>query len=388
MRAPFVFSKIPWILFGPGSFRKVGAVAAGFGRRVLLVTGARSLEASGRFRELVSMLDGEGLSWERVPVAGEPSPALIDEAVAAHRGAEAVIGVGGGSVIDAGKAISAMLPSGAGVRDFLESVGSGAAHDGSKVPFVAVPTTSGTGSEATKNAVLSVVGPDGFKCSLRHDNFVPDVAIVDPELTLDCPREITAACGMDAFTQLLESYVSTGASPLTDAIALSGIGAAVDCLPAAYEDGGDLDARSGMSYASLLSGITLANAGLGVVHGLAGVLGGMFEIPHGVACGTLLGAATRANMESLRASGEARPLEKYALAASAMPGGTGGSTSEECDRLLAVIDAWTAEFSLPGLGEYGISASDLPRIAERAGLKYNPARLERAELERILAERL
>jgi len=385
---PFTFARPPRTMFGAGLMRDTGAVVAGFGKRALLVTGSRSLEASGRLDELLSMLAAQGVCWERVTVSGEPTPELVDEAVSAHAGAEVVLAVGGGSAIDAGKAISAMLPSGWSVVDFLERVGTGAEHDGRKVPFVAVPTTSGTGSEATKNAVLSRVGPHGFKVSLRHDNFVPEVAIVDPELTLGCPPELTAACGMDAFTQLLESYVSTAASPLTDALALSGIESVGDSLISAYRDGGDLEARTGMAYASLLSGITLTNAGLGVIHGFAAALGSLFDVPHGVACGTLLWAATRANIEALQVSGSLEQLKKYATVGAVLAGARSAGIARGCRRLLDIMHAWTADLHMPRFEEYGVRAVDIPRIVEGTELKSNPARLDERTLGRILEERL
>lgn len=391
---PFAFSGIPRILFGPGESRRLGRMIRKMGERVLVVTGASSLDRTGRWDELAGELTKASVSVSRVTVQGEPSPDFVDGTVNRFRGKgiQAVLAVGGGSVVDAGKAISAMLTQKDSVRCFLEGVGN-RTHNGDKIPFVAVPTTSGTGSEATKNAVLSEVGPQGFKKSLRHDRFVPDVAVIDPELMLSCPPPISAACGMDAFTQLLESYVSTRANPLTDALAYSGISFLKDSLiPVCTRAGHSIGMRASMAYASLVSGITLANAGLGVVHGLASPIGGFFPIPHGVVCGTLVGAETRINIEKLRRQGrEGIPaLRKYAQIG-ALVGGRGYREEEIdpcCDLLMETIDAWTERLKIPLLGEYGVRDSDLDRIARGADNKNNPVHLTEEEIRDLLLMRL
>jgi alcohol dehydrogenase class IV len=388
----FGFARCPRIYFGPGTFRELREIVPRWGRKALIVTGASSFQASGRLEELQGWLDEELVSYFHVAVKGEPSPELVDGMVEEYRGSgiEVVLSVGGGSAIDAGKAISAMLLEKDSVLDYLEEVG-GKEHSGRKVPFIAVPTTAGTGSEATRNAVLSRVGPDGFKKSLRHDNFVPEVAVVDPELALSCPTRVTASSGMDALTQLLESYVSPGSSPLTDALALSGMERVRDnLLPACGAGSSDVEVRAGMAYAALLSGITLANAGLGVVHGFAAAIGGLYSIPHGVICGTLLGAAVRANISALRgmgAGGEAA-LKKYARAGALLSGGEKASVDEGCALLVEVIQRWTRELHLPRLGEFGITSSDVDGIVERTEPKNNPAPLDRRTLRSIILERL
>jgi len=390
---PFVFARCPHIIFASGSFGDLPCLAGGFGERVLVVTGAHSLQETGRLDVLKESLDRKSIDLLHLPVKGEPSPQLVDDATLEFRGSgiELVMAVGGGSAIDAGKAISAMLLEGGSVMDYLEGVGRGARHSGTKVPFIAVPTTAGTGSEATKNAVLSRVGADGFKKSLRHDNFVPDIALIDPELALPCPAGITAACGMDALTQLLESYVSTGASPITDALALSGLEHVRDNLvPASSSGAGDIEVRAGMAYASLLSGITLANAGLGVVHGFASVIGGLFPAPHGVICGTLLGEATRANIEWLlqeRGAGD-ESLRKYAKTGAVLARRETGDIAGDCDLLTETIDEWTRILNLPLLGEYGVGTSDIDGILEETGLKNNPATLGKEEMRIIIESRI
>ncbi len=384
----FSWARTPRIIFGAGRRAQLGETVAALGRSALVVTGARALQQSGRLADVREALAACGVRVRKYSVAGEPAPELVDRIVAELRGdaPDVVVALGGGSVMDAGKAISAMLPQTESVEAFLEGVG-GQSHDGRKVPFVAVPTTAGTGSEATKNAVLSRVGPDGFKASLRHDNLVPDVALIDPELALTCPAEVTAACGMDALTQLLEAYVSTKASPLTDALAWSGLSAVRDHLLAAYREGAtNVAARTGMAYGALLSGMALANAGLGVVHGLAGVIGGLRPMPHGAACGTLLAAATRMNVARLKQTGGVG-LRKYA-AVGRLFEAKADDAGACCDHLVAVLTRWMDELALPRLSCFDISGALLEHIAARASNKNNPVELDAADRQALLAERV
>ena len=388
---PFSFSGVPHIIYGPGTFREIPRRLARYGNSVLVVTGGSSLKKSGRFDELRGLMKQASLSLHHVSVNREPSPDTVDDAVAEFgmAGVHAVLAVGGGSVIDAGKAISAMLPSGEPVLDYLEGAGPGKVHDGRKVPFLAVPTTAGTGSEATKNAVLSRVGPSGFKKSLRHENFVPDVAVIDPELTMECPREITASTGLDAFTQLLGSYVSTAASPVTDALALRGLDLAARCLPllgTGEEESAGL--RGGLALAALFSGITLANAGLDIVHGLASPIGGYFDIPHGVVCGTLAGEAARMNIRCLRERGDRAALGKYAAAGSLVSGIDARDTDACCDALAGTLDSWISMFGIPALGSYGITDGDLDKIVMSTANKNNPVALTPLQIRAILEKRL
>jgi len=300
-----------------------------------------------------------------------------------------IISIGGGSVIDAGKAISAMLPVNTSVYEFLEGVGSGKVHPGTKVPFIAVPTTSGTGSEATKNAVLSDVGKDGFKASLRHENFVPDIALVDPGLSLGCPGKVTSACGMDAFTQLLESYVSVASSPVTDALALSGLKRIIRSLLRVVEHPTDLDAREDMSYAALISGIILANSGLGIVHGIASVLGGHFDVPHGIICGTLLGPSVKKNIEMLTNTDPySTALNKYAEVGKIISNETGKKQEEYTHLLVEMLYDWTIAMRLPRLSVYGIKEKDIEEIARNSTQKQNPVELNQTDIESVIEERL
>jgi alcohol dehydrogenase len=278
----FGVARLPRIVFGAGRLKELPAVVAGYGAHALLVTGNKSLRASKSWSLIADGLRAAGMTFESIAVEGEPSTALVDNAVAEFRqkGVDVVVGIGGGSALDAAKAIAGLLAPGNSVLDHLEGVGRDIPYKGPATPFIAVPTTAGTGSEATKNAVLSVQGENGYKKSFRDDKLVAQVALMDPELLATCPPEVIAANGMDAFTQLLESYVSLNASPFTDALAWSGMEAVRDGFFAAY-DGGDSEyarhGRAAMAYGSLLSGIALAQAGLGSVHGLASPLAHSFR---------------------------------------------------------------------------------------------------------------
>lgn len=386
----FGFARMPEICFGAGALKRLPQRIAG--SRVLLVTGSTSFVASEAYSGLSKALAEADVRHLQVSVSGEPSPAFVDATVARYRDEKLdwVIGIGGGSAMDAGKAISAMLPQEGSVSDFLEGR-EVRKHDGRKVPYIAVPTSSGTGSEATKNAVLSEIGAQGYKNSLRHDSLVPDLALIDPELMLSCPPALTAACGLDALTQLLESYVSTKASPMSDALALSGLAHFAAGFMPAYERGDrDIVARSHMAYAAFLSGVTLANAGLGVVHGFASPLGGYFDIPHGVVCGTLLGEATRLNIEVLLTDESAnRPvLEKFARVGALLAGRSRGALRDDCDQLLTIIQHWIAQTGIPRLGQFGVTTQDFAKILDRTNNKNSPVTLNREQMQAILQARL
>ncbi|MES1225938.1 MAG: iron-containing alcohol dehydrogenase, partial [Bacteroidota bacterium] len=288
------------------------------------------------------------------------------------------------SVLDAGKAISAMLPLKDFVKHYLEGVGT-QIHPGTKIPFIAIPTTSGTGSEATKNAVLSETGEHGYKKSLRHNNFVPNVAILDPSLTLSCPKATTAASGMDAFTQLLESYLSTASNPVTDALALEGLKRISDSLLKVYHDGSDLNARTDMSMAAYLSGITLANAGLGLVHGFASSVGGYYEIPHGVICSSMMAATNKITVRKLRSEkSNDEALEKYANVGRLFSDQQNKSSEYYTDSLLDLIHTWATEMSIPKLSEGGVTLNDVEKIVESTDNKNNPVKLNKDEIEEVL----
>lgn len=388
----FTFARIPTLHFGAGKLSELAKVASLYGNKALLVTGAASLRASGHLDKVHALLTSAGIDFQSLVINTEPSTQFIDDSCDRLRGKgiQVVIGIGGGSVIDGAKAVSAMLPNRNTVLDHLEDVGRNVAHSGLKIPYIAVPTTSGTGGEMTKNAVLSMVGPEGYKKSLRHDNLIPDAVIIDPELMVTCPPQITAACGMDAFTQLLEPYLSPIASPLTDALALDGLEKIRDCLiPACTSLGGEISVRAGMAYASMLSGIVLANAGLGIVHGLASPIGGFFHVPHGVVCGSLVASATQSNIFALRQRGQEKIfLSKYAKVGVLFGGDPVKGDAYNCDFLIATLQDWTETLRLPRLSSYGIIESDFIRIAEKTSNRHNPIPLTRSEILALLARRL
>jgi len=388
----FHFARTPDIIFGSGSLSQLPKQIRRFAENIVMVTDTGALEASGVLDSVREILKQNRIGFQHVSAGGEPSPSFIDQVVAdlKERPVQAVVAIGGGSTIDTGKAVSAMAGKKDSVVVYLEGVGT-KEHDGHKLPFIALPTTAGTGSEATKNAVLSERSEKGFKKSLRHDNLVPDVALIDPQLSLSCPAGVTAACGLDAFTQLLESYVSTGASPLTDALAYDGLRAAKKGLVASVQEGAsNLAAREAMSYAALLSGITLANAGLGIVHGLASPMGGYTDIPHGVACGTLLASATRMTINNLRHEPEKNSpyLAKYARIGWLLTDSPADDINEGCDLLVKKLDEWTALLKLSRLSEYGFTTDLINKIAAESGNKNNPVKLSKRDILEILQERM
>lgn len=370
-------------------------LAARYGKQALLVTGRNALRDSNTWSELISGLETLGMSWLDVTVETEPSPQLVDETVARFkdRSIDVVIGIGGGSALDTAKAIAGLLRTGNSVMDHLEGVGPELPYAGPSTPFIAVPTTAGTGSEATKNAVLSLHGEQGFKKSFRDESLIAEYAVVDPDLLASCPAPIIAANGMDALTQLLESFVSTKANPFTDALALDGLRITRDSLLVWYRQGAAAaDARSGMAYAALLSGITLAQVGLGSVHGLAAPLGAFFPIPHGVACGTLVAAATQINIQALlQRAPSSIALRKYAQLGRLLSGDETLNELAAHAALTNILDEWTQTMQLPCLNHFGVHANDLPRIVANSrgsSMKTNPILLTDDEIETVLRMRL
>ncbi|MEE9905897.1 MAG: iron-containing alcohol dehydrogenase [Chlorobium sp.] len=388
----FSLLKLPALHFGAGSFSHLPEHVRLSGRCPMVVTGSRSFEASGRLSWLLHSLGRVTFAYLHRRVEGEPSPEMIDEAVAAGRsaGCDSVIAVGGGSVIDAGKAVSAMLLQKHPVERYIEGRDDFLEHDGRKVPFIAVPTTSGTGSEATNNSVISRVGSDGFKRSLRHPAFVPDVAVIDPELLCTAPRALTVASGMDAFTQLIEAWVSPFASPFTDLLAFSGMEYFIRSFLRACRDGADDHAvRGDVAYAAFLSGVALCNAGLGIVHGFASSIGGAFDIPHGVLCATLLADATKENILQLRLSGSGqRALSKYAAVGRLLSQQPELSDVCACDMLVETLAHWQQDLNVPRLGNYGIGMEHITHLAAVTRSKSNPVELDPDSLRKILFARL
>jgi alcohol dehydrogenase class IV len=391
MISAFTFSAMPRLIVGAGTIGRLGEIAAAFGKCALLVTGFESLERSSHISRMLGDLKTVGMHVHRCRIASEPSPAMVDQVVMDLKGknVEVVLAVGGGSVLDAGKAIAAMLKEDGSVVDFLEGVGK-RTPSGESVPVVAVPTTSGTGSEATKNAVISQVGSGGFKKSLRHDNYIPRLAILDPTLCVSAPPSVTAACGMDALTQLIESYVSTQASPLTDALAMDGMRHLIPALPHACGNGAaDNDCRSAVAYGAFLSGVTLANAGLGVVHGVAGPMGGIVTIPHGVACANLLPYAVTATVDNLAAmhtQHAVTTIDKFARIGRVF-GAKYENRLDCCRHLVDRLYRWLDQFDIPRLGQFGLNVAHVDFLVQTAPNKNNPLPLPADQIGRMIRDR-
>jgi alcohol dehydrogenase len=391
----FEIARLPRVAFGANQLKLVPQLAKSYGQRALLVTGAKSFIESSHYENWGTAMRQSGMAWETFTVAGEPSPQLTDEAAAQFRSAniDVVIGIGGGSVLDAAKTIAGLLRIPNSVMDFLEGVGPELPYPGPSVPFIAVPTTAGTGSEATKNAVLSVQGQNGFKKSFRHEMLVPQYAILDPDLLATCPPAQIAANGMDALTQLLESYVSTKANPFTDALAMSGIRMVRDGLFDWHDDTPRAaDARGELLYAAWLSGITLAQVGLGSVHGLAAPLGAFFPIPHGVVCGTLVAACTEMNLTAIeQRAPESDVLWKYAHVGKVLVQDMVLDDASGRDALLQTLTRWTEQLRLPRLSDYGMTEADIPHVVANcrgSSMKTNPVLLTDQEIAHILKQRL
>jgi alcohol dehydrogenase class IV len=390
----FTFSllPLPTIYFSAGSFSRLPELAGTFGRTILVVTGSHSLQNSGRLSQLFDGLNHCALRAHHLVVAGEPSPELINGALGIYRERkiDVVLAIGGGSVLDAGKAISAMLPNCHPVERFIEGQEGYEPHDGRKVPFIAVPATSGTGSEVTNNAVISRVGRGGFKRSLRHAAFVPDIALIDPWLMVTVSPELTAASGMDACTQLIEALTSPFASPYTDALACSGLEKfSRSFFGACSDQAHDCGVRGDIAYAAMISGIVLANAGLGIVHGFASSVGGVFNIPHGVLCATLLAEATSENIATLRMLDPQHPaLQKYAKAGAILTGVNSADLHDGCERLLETLFQWQELLRFPRLKTFGMDESDIDTIVSMTRSKSNAVQLDEVAVKRILLKRL
>lgn len=377
----FEFATATRIIFGCGTAAQLPALARSLGQKVLIVTGRDAT----RFTAVLSKLETPELHCVMFSIAAEPT---VDEvrrgaALARETGAELVISLGGGSAVDAGKAIAAMAHQPGDLLDYLEVIGHGQSLEEKPLPYIAVPTTAGTGAEVTRNAVLSSPA-HGVKASLRHATMLPLIALVDPELARDCPPSITAASGMDALTQCLEAYVSCRAQPMTDALCVEGIRRAVRSLEKAVKDGSDLDAREDMALAALFSGIALANAGLGAVHGFAAPIGGSFHAPHGAVCAALLAPVWSANWIALQRTEDATAKAKF-QSASRLLLGSDDATAEDAKDFLAGL---TRRLHIPGLTMHGINECHLEDISTKAAkassMKGNPVPLSQGELIHIL----
>lgn len=386
----FQFSSLPEINFGSGKRNELAAAVTSWGKKVLLLTGSSSIHNSGHGDGIISSLKDANLTLEHEIIAQEPSPLLIDTIVEKYRnsGIEVVVAVGGGSVMDAGKAISAMIPVEGSIREYLEGMGD-KKHPGDKIPFIAMPTTSGTGSEMTKNAVISEVGAKGFKKSLRHDNFIPEIAIIDPEMMLSCPAQLTAVAGMDAFSQLLESYLSSKANAMTDALALQGLKQVKKYLLRAFLEGEkNLEARSGMALAAMFSGITLAQAGLGLVHGFASPLGGFYHIPHGVACGSLMAPVFAATIDKLMDQPDHPTYKKLIIVSKVFADFKYKKDIEYLQAFKEKLIHITTLLEIPLLSTYGMKEEGIQKVLDCTSHKYHPVRLSEKQMADILRVRI
>ncbi|MDJ0991858.1 MAG: iron-containing alcohol dehydrogenase [Desulfobacterales bacterium] len=379
---PFQFQTAGRIRFGCGEAACLGEAAASVGRRALFVTG----RDASRWEPLRAHLEANGVEAFVFNVDTEPHVEMIARAVARAREAacDLVVSVGGGSVIDAGKAVAAMLANPGELMDYLEVVGRGQGLNHPSRPCIVLPTTAGTGAEVTRNAVLSA-REHKVKVSLRSPHMMPSLAIVDPELTLTMPPPVTAGTGMDALTQLIEALTSSKANPLTDGICREGLAQGAGYLLRAFQDGADLEARVGMSLASLFGGLALANAGLGAVHGFAGPLGGMIHAPHGMICAALLPAVMAANVAALRVQAPGSPvLTRYREVAGLLT----GRADARIEDGIAWIRRLVARLELPGLASLGLKKSALDEAVAKArrasSMKGNPVTLTTGDLEGIL----
>jgi len=384
--ARFEFVTAHRIIFGTGTLVEAAPIARGMGRRALVVTG----RTTARAEPLLADLHRQRTHAVVFAVRGEPTIESVREgtALASAEGCDHVIGFGGGAALDAAKAIAAMLTNEGDVLDYLEIIGGGRALLVATVPLIAIPTTAGTGSEVTRNAVLA--SPEHrIKVSLRSLLMVPAVALIDPELTCSVPPALTATTGLDALTQLVEPFVCARTNPLVDALCLEGIRRAARSLPMAFENGRDLPAREDMAAASLFGGIALANAGLGAVHGIAGPLGGMFPIPHGAACAALLPHVVAANVRALRdRAPRSEALGRYETVARLLTGNPQAAAEDSVAWLTALND----RFDIRGLSGYGIGNANFAVITEKAAeassMKANPIALTPEELTRVLQSAL
>lgn len=382
----FEFATAQRIVFGSGTLSQAGGIAASFGRRALVVMGF----APARAQPLLHQLAASHIAIETMQVNSEPTLALVQQGaqLACNAGCDVVIGIGGGSAIDCGKAVAALATNAGDILDYLEVIGKAQPIKNAPLPFIAIPTTAGTGAEATRNAVLA--SPEHkVKVSLRSPLMLPKVALVDPQLTHGLPPAVTAATGMDALSQVIEPYVSIRANPMTDALCREGIVRVARSLRRVYEQGDDASAREDMSLAALFGGMALANAGLGAVHGFAAPIGGMFPAPHGAVCARLLPGVIEANVKALR---EREPnsavLKRYDEVAQWLTG-DGNATAADAA-------AWLRELSvalkIQPFSAYGMSEADVPAVVRNAAvassMQANPIKLTEGELSEILREAL
>jgi len=378
----FEFATAGRIIFGPGTLTEVGPAARDLGRRALVVTG----KSPARAEPLRDALRAAEVAHVGFVVPSEPTTDMMRDGMrlAQAEGCDLVIGFGGGSALDAAKAIATLVANGGDPLDYMEGIGAGKPLTRPALPIIAIPTTAGTGAEVTRNAV--VASPEHrVKASLRSPHMLPRLALVDPELTHAMPPEVTAGTGLDALTQLIEPFVSHRANPLTDAFCREGLARAARSLRRAYEHGDDAPARADMALASLFGGLALANAGLGAAHGFAAPICGMFPAPHGATCAALLPHVMAANARALQARQQDNPAIARYVELARLLTGRPAATVEDGIRWVAAL---CRDLRVPGLAAYGVTRGDFPALVEKASrassMKANPIVLMPEELGEIL----
>jgi len=382
----FEFSTATRIIFGWDSLNEIGKLSAEFGRNALVVTGKNPERAA----RLLELLKQEGIVGSTFCVPSEPTLDLVDAGTERARsaGADFVIGFGGGSAIDAAKAIAAMMTNPGELLDYVEIIGRAQPLPNAPAPFIAIPTTAGTGAEVARNSVITSP-KDQVKVSLRSPLMLAKIALVDPALTVGLPPEITASTGLDALTQVIEPLVSSRANPMTSALCIDGIRLAARALPVAFSDGTNRVAREEMALASLYGGLALANAGLGAVHGFAAPIGGMFPAPHGVVCAALLPHVMRVNIAALRSRApQDRALQGYQEVAKLLTGHASATVEDGAEWISALVK----RLEIPGLSKFGLTQSAVTPLVEKAArassMKGNPIVLTETELRDILQRAL
>jgi alcohol dehydrogenase class IV len=383
----FEFFGVPPVYFGNGQSDRLGELAGRLGKTALL------LHAGSPDGPAIALLRDNLAKHVRVVPhrqSGEPKVTDIDAGLnaARHGGCDMVIGLGGGSAIDAAKAVAGLLTNGGAALDYMEVIGRGQKITKPAAPWIAVPTTAGTGAEVTRNAVIG--DPEKrFKASIRSEHLLPRAVVVDPVLGIDVPPTVTAYSGMDALCQCIESYTSNGANPITDALAIQGATLAAKSLRRAFADGSDLSARQDMAMAALLSGITLTNAGLGAVHGFAAPLGANFPAPHGAVCAILLTPVIEANLKELRTlPRDSAGLDRYATLGRNVTGRFDMSQTDACTALRDLTCDLVRDLRIPPLSQFGMATADIPEIVALArkssSMKFNPVPLSDEVLAEVL----
>lgn len=384
----FEFATAQRIIVGRGKIEMLGEIAAGFGTRALLVAG-QHVQSAGGLERIVGLLGKRSIHVETLLAHGEPQVSTVDDGAVRARetGCQLCISVGGGSVMDLGKGAAGLATNGGSVMEYLEGVGTGRVLEHAPLPHIAIPTTAGTGSEVTRNAVITSK-QQGFKKSFRSPMLIPTVALVDGSMTDGVPPEQTAATGLDALTQVMEPYVSSRAMPVTDALALEGVKRASRALPAVYRNGGDRDARDEMALVALLGGLCLANAGLGAVHGIAAALGARYEIAHGHACACVLWQTMEANIRALEQREPHSPkLRKYATLGEVLTGRTWTREAEARSALVETLRTLVGELGVPPLRRFGVEDAHVSALVAQSrgsSMQSNPIVLTDEEIGAVL----